>query len=328
MIKFVKVISKRILQWVGKSKLAKSIVALLVFLRARNLISHQVALKLVSILCEYSKDIVIMRKIRLFEDVSRYLYLDLKFQISRELLFKPLNDYADLLTLKLFCALSKTANTVFDVGANIGLFTYLAAVSSASSTIYAYEPNAELAAIIRRNVSINGWQSRVHTFESAIGDRKGTVDFFVVENDTESTLKMHRLANRKVLRTLRIGIVPLDYICETNQIDSSLSLFKIDVEGAEDLVLDGFEKTLMHGKKPDLIIEILGKGICEGWVDRLIHYGFNGFYIASRKFISFKTASDLEGQLESGYYNFYFTQKSENKVHELFNAITYSSVTL
>lgn len=318
MIQLVKVISRRVLQWVGESKLAQSVVGILVFLCTKNLISYQVALKLVSVICEYNKDIAMTRKIQLLGGDCR-LYLDLKFQISRELLLKPFNDHTDLLTLKLFHALSKTANTVFDVGANVGLFTYLAAVSSTRSIIYAYEPNAELAAIIRRNVSMNDWKNRVYIFEMAIGDSAKVVDFFVVENDTNSTLKSDRLKNQQLLKTLTVEMVPLDSICEINRIDCSAALFKIDVEGAEDLVLNGFENVLLFDKKPDIVIEILGIGICDGIIDRLIRYGFNGFYIANRRFIPFKSTLDLEGQLENGYYNFYFTQKNKMETNRIFN---------
>ncbi|HEY6802396.1 MAG TPA: amino acid adenylation domain-containing protein, partial [Pyrinomonadaceae bacterium] len=67
------------------------------------------------------------------------------------------------------------ARCVFDVGANIGMFTLFAAQHAPQARIYAFEPLAPLCQTLRRNSSTLG--ERVKVFEHGLGSREEAAQF-------------------------------------------------------------------------------------------------------------------------------------------------------
>ncbi|HEY6804760.1 MAG TPA: amino acid adenylation domain-containing protein [Pyrinomonadaceae bacterium] len=67
------------------------------------------------------------------------------------------------------------ARCVFDVGANIGMFTLFAAQHAPQARIYAFEPRAPLCQTLRRNSSTLG--ERVKVFEHGLGSREEAAQF-------------------------------------------------------------------------------------------------------------------------------------------------------
>ncbi|HTW97668.1 MAG TPA: FkbM family methyltransferase [Acidimicrobiales bacterium] len=132
-----------------------------------------------------------------------------------------------------------------DVGANIGLFSVLAAaLVGAGGRVLSYECNPELVELLRQNISMNWLDRRVEIAERAAYSRSGIVRFFAP--DEMKMLGSIRLPVEG--RTARAGSVSIEVPCE--RLDDGLAhyefvdLVKIDVEGAEADVLDGMEKLL------------------------------------------------------------------------------------
>jgi Met-10+ like-protein len=61
--------------------------------------------------------------------------------------------------------------TVFDVGANIGVFTVLQATRGAR--VFSFEPNPDSYGRLLRNVTANKLSDRVRLFPTALGDERG-----------------------------------------------------------------------------------------------------------------------------------------------------------
>ncbi len=142
---------------------------------------------------------------------------------------------------------------VYDVGANIGYFTMLAArrVGQAGQ-VYAFEPVARNAAAIERAALLNGFD-RVTVFEKAVGASTGP-----------SELLLARHIGGAMLASVgappdRSGSVEVEVVALDNFIDERRlrppSLIKIDVEGAELEVLRGMTDTL-RTQAPLLIVEL------------------------------------------------------------------------
>ncbi|MFK4263679.1 amino acid adenylation domain-containing protein [Streptomyces milbemycinicus] len=64
---------------------------------------------------------------------------------------------------------------VFDVGANIGLFSLFAHRACRDPLVYAFEPVPQVCDILRLNAELHGIDARV--FDQALGDRPGTAKF-------------------------------------------------------------------------------------------------------------------------------------------------------
>ncbi|BAY11367.1 FkbM family methyltransferase [Calothrix sp. NIES-2098] len=137
-----------------------------------------------------------------------------------------------------------------DVGANFGVYTVIASKLVADTgKVLAFEPAAETYPILDRNVEINNF-SNVKVFHAAVSDKTGTSRFYHVNNapnsyslgaDTEST------------SFEEVATVTLEDVFQKEAIER-FDLMKVDVEGAEELVLRG-SQSLIKKMRPQIIFE-------------------------------------------------------------------------
>jgi FkbM family methyltransferase len=157
---------------------------------------------------------------------------------------------------------------IFDIGAHIGFDTlFFAKAVGEKGKVYAFEPNTHnkerLDLIIEHNKHLS---ERIKTFDVAISNKKGTVDFIFTDRvdegsssgsfiDDAHTIWEKGIYEREVgFKRTAVKTVPLDEIHGIGITDSP-ALIKIDVEGAEFLVVEGAKK-LLKEKHPILFIEI------------------------------------------------------------------------
>ncbi len=139
-------------------------------------------------------------------------------------------------TVRAFAALLAPGMTVLDVGANVGLFTLVAAHGSGPPAgSHAFEPTPELAAHILRNLELNGLEN-VTVNEIAVSDVAGRATLHLVEPDDPGE---NSIVNPVPgCRTLEVPTVTLDgYIAE--HAVGRVDVIKIDIEGAEMPALRG-----------------------------------------------------------------------------------------
>jgi len=143
---------------------------------------------------------------------------------------------------KLFCDAIKPGSTVLDVGANVGIYTLLAAKRGAR--VFAIEADPKTVEILRRNVHVNGFDDRVTVFPIAVGEQEGTVTLF-------------RFAENRGHSNLFEGTDPVLVPCRT--IDSldlpPIDVCKMDIEGSELPALKGMEATIRRSPRMKLLIE-------------------------------------------------------------------------
>jgi FkbM family methyltransferase len=146
-----------------------------------------------------------------------------------------------------------TGNVFFDIGANIGFFSLLAArIVGPTGAVYAFEPVAENVSVAKKNARLNNLDN-LKVFTLAMASRTG-----------KEELLLARYAGGAVLKGA--GIPPDlsgSLMVETSTVDDFLlgqkvrppDIVKIDVEGAELDVLHGMVDTLRN-RGPKLIIEV------------------------------------------------------------------------
>lgn len=166
---------------------------------------------------------------------------------------------------ELFRRLVRPGMTVLDVGANLGLYTVIAArLAGPSGRVVAFEPSAENAALLRRNVEGNGlaW---VVCERIALSDREGEVRLHVsAENKGEHTI-LPGVIEEAAAET--VPTTTLDRYLEGHGI-GRVDLVKIDIQGAEPIVLDGMRETLAT-LAPALFVEFYPHGIRKAGRDPL-----------------------------------------------------------
>ncbi len=138
----------------------------------------------------------------------------------------------------------KKYDIVIDVGANIGQFSLLASVES-SAIIYAFEPNKEALKKFKINFHNN---NKVKLFNFALGEKETSKSFYITnKNDSSSLLEpiekeLNKFGKIKVENVENITIQRADEILNKYNLDNSI--LKIDVQGYELNVLQGFEKII------------------------------------------------------------------------------------
>jgi FkbM family methyltransferase len=162
--------------------------------------------------------------------------------------------------------------TVWDVGANCGLFTFPAAIRSGpSGQVFAFEPDLNCVKLIEESLSFRLRQeSRVVLCPWAVADRSGIVSFELsaYRSAANSLVGYGRFA--KGGRRVDVPAFSLDSLLGPLP---SPDLVKVDVEGAEHLVLRG-ATSLFRDVRPTLVIEISGGEVGEETEDFLRSHAY------------------------------------------------------
>ncbi|KAL8254866.1 hypothetical protein R6Q59_033087 [Mikania micrantha] len=143
-----------------------------------------------------------------------------------------------------------------DVGANVGMATFAAAVMG--FRVFAFEPIFENLQSICNGIYFNRVGDLVHVFEAATSDHAGNITFHKLvgrlDNSAVSATgaKMAFKSNEEI--ELQVRSVPLDQVIPEHE---SVLLLKIDVQGWEYHVLKGAKNLLSRkkGEAPYLIYE-------------------------------------------------------------------------
>lgn len=130
---------------------------------------------------------------------------------------------------------TKDHPVIFDCGANIGLATLFFKWLYPGSEIYAFEPDRETFALLKRNVEANHLTG-VHLYNAALSDASGTASFYV-DHSKPGSPRMSLNYQRMPKDTILVETLTVSEIIRGQLAGRDLDFLKIDVEGAEDAVL-------------------------------------------------------------------------------------------
>jgi FkbM family methyltransferase len=124
---------------------------------------------------------------------------------------------------------SEPWRTVIDIGANIGTFAVLAAQAAPAARVLCFEPAPDTAALLRRNLTMNGVAARVVIEERAVYGVAGQVELV---SPPQSSMRRVRPPGSEDGITVRAEAVTLPEIFDRHAVDRC-DVLKIDCEGAE-----------------------------------------------------------------------------------------------
>lgn len=179
--------------------------------------------------------------------------------------------------------------TVFDVGANIGVFTLLQATQGAR--VYSFEPNPESYNRLLRNVTANKLSERVRLFPTALGDARVMGSLHVIDGGTTGGVVTQAKAGASV-SGVAVPITTLDEVVSTMP-GLSIDLLKIDAEGSEAAILRGGERTLDHVQR--IILEYHSRDLLHQVREILTRKGF-----AQEMIVDYYAEDAATGQDEVG----------------------------
>ncbi len=154
---------------------------------------------------------------------------------------------------KVFQQIIRPSDTVFDIGANMGWYTVLASSMLQSGTCFAFEPNPELMERTVKHIELNGLQDKCQFFNVALSEQPGSVTLHVYERG--HGLSSIQPVSKDKFTPIEVEATTVDLIVEKQSIQT-VDFVKMDVEGAELMVLLGSRNLLTQQNPPIWIIEI------------------------------------------------------------------------
>jgi FkbM family methyltransferase len=204
--------------------------------------------------------------------------------------------------LSVFLRGIKKGAVVFDVGANMGEFTLLLShVVGPKGKVYAFEPVPPTFEILSKNIAKSSVKGHVVLNECALSDHQGSAKIYVpISQSTEASLTGHAYASwvSQQVETFDCRLETLDNYVEVNHI-GRVDFVKIDVEGAEMLVLRGMERILRSQSPPVLMLEAFPSWMedfgftLSDMFNLLSEHGYVVYFLGKRNLVPCSSADDM-----------------------------------
>jgi len=144
----------------------------------------------------------------------------------------------------------KTAKTIVDIGANIGLFTYFAGLQSPTAEMHCFEPDLRNYRVLEQN--LNAIPATTIVNHSAVASEAGELQFY--SSDYGGWSSAFGTLGAEESESYRVpAIVLSDYLREHSI--SCIDFLKIDVEGSEYDILMG-DDLLWETEIKCLVVEV------------------------------------------------------------------------
>jgi FkbM family methyltransferase len=199
----------------------------------------------------------------------------------------------ELETIDFFSHHLRPGMIVFDVGANIGVYSLLSAKHvGKGGAIHSFEPTPSTFAQLQANVELNGFAC-INLNQLAVAEQSGTSNLFLYEQNAMNSLSRQDWVGTP-LGQVAVETISLDEYVDAEGL-ATVNLLKLDVEGAELGVLKGARR-LLSGPNPPVVV-------CEFADKTTYNFGYR--------------AADLRDYLASlGYQFFRWNRKSRSLVPE------------
>jgi FkbM family methyltransferase len=166
-------------------------------------------------------------------------------------------EYTDI-----FIRLIKKVNTFYDIGANIGYYSLLAAIENETIRIVGFEPATGPLFYFRENVRINSFIN-IKVESIALSHKDGEIEFYEIKNNKYKYLE-HNLGGESNTGSKTKGRNFVRSKVQTSTLDTyvrlagerNIDLIKMDTEGTENLILESSDFVLKE-MKPIIICETL-----------------------------------------------------------------------
>lgn len=150
-------------------------------------------------------------------------------------------DYNELIILECFLREATSASCIFDIGANIGIYSLLAAKDS-SVEVHAFEPEPLNRKVLTENIAMNHLSNvTIHARALSNQDGSGSLE----RTGQTSGIGTHHLVRQSGNKTIEVPISRVDTLVKAGTLPAP-DLVKLDVEGHEWDVLEGMRDTIAH----------------------------------------------------------------------------------
>jgi FkbM family methyltransferase len=173
----------------------------------------------------------------------------------------------EVVRMREFADTIKQGNVVYDVGANVGIYSlYASFVVGTSGWVYAFEPLERNLRYLRKHFALNNLQNCM-VLESAVSNSEGSLAFSAADWTPSMA---HLSANGE----MTVPSTTLDICIYGEKRLKPPNVLKIDVEGAEFEVLSGATRAITEFH-PTVFLEIHGTELHRDCREFLLAKGYS-----------------------------------------------------
>lgn len=223
--------------------------------------------------------------------------LDLKDEEQLKIYFY--GHYHERYEARLIELLLDAGEVFWDIGANIGYFSLVAAAALKNSgQVVAFEPGKKAYERLRENVSLNPFNN-ILTYQVAVTDTEGEAVLYLTDDFADSSANLYHAGTAQTRQEV-CPTVSLDKF-QPDQGLPSPNFLKIDVEGAELAVLRGAARIIAHGL-PLFLMEMEEKNLAAAGTSRaeiqklLAASGYRAAFLHKGRWQASKDLSDVKGR--------------------------------
>lgn len=226
--------------------------------------------------------------------------------IENDLFWKGLYGSWEKKSMKLWSDLSRKSNTIFDIGANTGVYSMVSKAVNSGADVHAFEPFETIHKKLEYNAGINHFQ--IHSNCKAISNYTGEGVIYTDGSDFAYSVTVNKNLWVKDKEPVKLNIktITLKEYIEQNNI-TSIDLMKIDVETHEPEVMEGFSP-YFEQFRPILLIEILNDEVAQK-LNKYFDVNKYDFYNIDEKAGIRKTPS----LMKSDFYNYLIVPKEKEE---------------
>jgi len=139
-----------------------------------------------------------------------------------------------------------------DIGANLGYYTLIASrMIGANGCVFAFEPEPTAFHLLNMNITINELYN-ITAENKAVSDKEDEIELWISSINFGGSKIIGSPPN--IMTKIKVESVSLDNYFK--DFTKSIKLIKIDVEGAENLVIRGSRKILSKNRDIQVIMEL------------------------------------------------------------------------
>jgi len=210
----------------------------------------------------------------------------------------------------------KPNDVVLDVGAHIGYFTLLfAKLVGSEGKVFSFEPEPKNFELLTKNIEINNYEN-VITESKIVSDKNKTCTLYTFETSSGAN-RIYKPNENINVKPIEVDSISLDEYFKNSEFLKRIKFVKIDVEGAELLVLKSMKSIFQNNNNIKLLLEFNPKFLLEigskssDFFNLLHSESFSIFFIDGKnhKLIPLNSDTELDPKLfENDVVNLFCTK--------------------
>lgn len=199
--------------------------------------------KVVEIMFNYLKSSLKEESVKIGDHI---MYLD-----KQDSLCLSINDIYEKFETDLVKHEIKKGDVVIDIGANIGYYTLIfAKLVGDTGKVFAFEPDPTNFELLRKNIEANGYKN-VILEQKALFNKEGKVSLALSKSNTAG----HHINSEQQdpKNSIQVDAIIADNYFKN--FEHTINFIKMDVEGAESMVLGGMTNLLKNNTALKMMVE-------------------------------------------------------------------------